>query len=89
MKLVIPAGNAIRILTVDHRVFREGLAAVPATQADMDLVAQTSNGREAIQQFRQHRVDRRSAPEEPNHLPVTILSRHNGRHLSNVCDMTR
>jgi len=38
-------------------MFREGLAMVLATQPDMNLVAQASNGREAIQQFRQHRPD--------------------------------
>ena len=52
------ATNTIRILTVDdHRLFREGVAAVLATQPDMSLVAQASNGREAIQQFRQYRPD--------------------------------
>ena len=50
--------DAIRILTVDdHLMFREGLAAVLATQRDMNLVAQASNGREAIQKFRRHRPD--------------------------------
>ena len=50
--------NPIRILTVDdHPLFRNGIAALLATQADMTLVAEASNGREAIQQFRAHRPD--------------------------------
>jgi DNA-binding NarL/FixJ family response regulator len=35
----------------------EGIAAFLGTQADMRLVAEASNGREAIQQFRQLRPD--------------------------------
>jgi len=50
--------NAIRILAVDdHPLFRSGIAALVATQPDMSLVAQGSNGREAIHQFRLHRPD--------------------------------
>jgi DNA-binding NarL/FixJ family response regulator len=49
---------AIRILTVDdHPLFRNGVAALLATQPDMQLVAEGGNGREAIQQFRAHRPD--------------------------------
>ena len=48
----------IRILAVDdHPVVRRGIAAMIATQPDMTLVAEASNGREAIQQFRTHRPD--------------------------------
>jgi DNA-binding NarL/FixJ family response regulator len=50
--------HSIRILAVDdHLVFLDGLAALVATQPDMNLVAQAANGREAIQQFRIHRPD--------------------------------
>jgi DNA-binding NarL/FixJ family response regulator len=50
--------NSIRILAVDdHPLFRQGIAALVATQADMSLVAEASNGREAVQQFRAHRPD--------------------------------
>jgi DNA-binding NarL/FixJ family response regulator len=50
--------NRIRILTVDdHPLFRNGIAALLATQPDMNLVAEASNGREAVQQFRAYRPD--------------------------------
>jgi len=48
----------IRILSVDdHPVLRQGIAALVAGQSDMSLVAEASNGREAIQQFRAHHPD--------------------------------
>ena len=48
----------IRILAVDdHPLIREGIAGLVATQSDMTLVAEASNGRDAIQQFRAHRPD--------------------------------
>jgi len=48
----------IRILAVDdHPLFRRGIATLIAGQSDLGLVAEASNGREAIQQFRAHRPD--------------------------------
>lgn len=52
------ATRQIRILTVDdHPVLREGIAAIVAGEPDMAIVAEASNGREAIEQFRAHRPD--------------------------------
>jgi len=48
----------IRILAVDdHPLLREGIAGLVAGQSDMSVVAQASNGREAIHQFRNHCPD--------------------------------
>jgi DNA-binding NarL/FixJ family response regulator len=48
----------IRILAVDdHALVREGIAVLLGTEPGMVLVAEASNGREAIQQFRAHRPD--------------------------------
>jgi DNA-binding NarL/FixJ family response regulator len=50
--------SPIQILSVDdHPLIRQGVAGLVATQADMNLIAQAANGREAIQQFRRHRPD--------------------------------
>jgi DNA-binding NarL/FixJ family response regulator len=50
--------NLIRILTVDdHPLLRKGIAALVNAEPDMKLVAEASNGREAIDAFRSHRPD--------------------------------
>ena len=50
--------NRITVLVVDdHPMMRDGIAAVIATQADMTVVAQASNGAEAVECFRAQRPD--------------------------------
>jgi DNA-binding NarL/FixJ family response regulator len=52
------ATEPIRILTVDdHPIVRRGIAGLVSIQADMILVGEASEGREAIQLFRMHRPD--------------------------------
>jgi len=41
----------------DHPLVRQGIIGLVSGQTDMKLVAEASNGREAIQQFRTHRPD--------------------------------
>jgi len=50
--------SSIRILAVDdHPLVRQGIATLVAGEPDITVVAEASNGREAIQQFRAHRPD--------------------------------
>jgi DNA-binding NarL/FixJ family response regulator len=52
------SAKPIRILSVeDHPVFREGLATIIASQADMVLVGQAPNAVEAMAEFRRHKPD--------------------------------
>ena len=50
--------GAIRILAVDdHALLRKGIAAMINAEPDMQLVAEASNGQEAITEFKKHRPD--------------------------------
>ena len=50
--------SLIRILAVDdHSIFRQGIVSLLADESDMQLVAEASSGREALQQFRTHKPD--------------------------------
>jgi two-component system, NarL family, response regulator len=48
----------IRVLSVDdHPLLRDGVAALIGNQTDMVVIAEASNGREALEQFRRHHPD--------------------------------
>jgi len=50
--------NLIRILTVDdHPLLRKGIAALVNGEPDLKLVAEASNGNEAVDAFRSHQPD--------------------------------
>ena len=50
--------NAIRVLLADdHPIVREGLITVVNAQADMVVVAEAENGKQAVEAFRKHRPD--------------------------------
>jgi len=48
----------IRLLSVDdHPIVRDGIVRLIATQPDMKLIAEASDGLEAVEQFRKHQPD--------------------------------
>ena len=48
----------IRLLSVDdHAIIRDGIVRLIATQPDMKLIAEASDGQEAVEQFRKHQPD--------------------------------
>lgn len=50
--------NPIRILVVeDHNVVRQGLVALLKTVPDMTIIAEASNGREAVELYNTHKPD--------------------------------
>ncbi len=55
----MPAGQKlIRILTVDdHALLRKGIRNLICAEADMQLLAEASTGREAVEEFRTHLPD--------------------------------
>jgi DNA-binding NarL/FixJ family response regulator len=53
-----PDPRPIRLLVVDdHPLFRSGVAALVANHPDIVLVAEASDGREGVEQFRAHNPD--------------------------------
>ena len=51
-------GPSIRVLCADdHPLIRKGIASILANEADTKLVAEASNGREAVEMFRAHKPD--------------------------------
>src|SRR5688572_2367072 len=66
LRMNIPQGGAagiasaspIRVMTAaDHPIFRGGLASLIGAYRDLQLVAEATNGREAVERYRQHRPD--------------------------------
>lgn len=52
------ATRTIRVLCVDdHRLMREGIRRIVGLQSDMVVVAEASNGEEAVEQFLRHKPD--------------------------------
>jgi DNA-binding NarL/FixJ family response regulator len=58
VRLMSTVPQLIRVLTVDdHSLLRKGIAALVNAEPDMKLIAEASNGQEAVESFRLHRPD--------------------------------
>jgi DNA-binding NarL/FixJ family response regulator len=54
----MPTSVSIRVLCADdHRLMREGIARIVGVQSDMTVVAQASDGEQAVAQFLKYRPD--------------------------------
>jgi DNA-binding NarL/FixJ family response regulator len=52
------ASSKIKVLCADdHPLMRDGIASALRAQSDMEMIAEASNGREAVKAFRQNRPD--------------------------------
>ena len=57
-RCMIPSQRVISVLLADdHALFREGIAALIATQPDMTVIGEACNGREAVERFRSAPAD--------------------------------
>ena len=63
--------QTIRVMVVDdHQIVRQGLVALINTEPDLSVVAEAENGRQAVELFRQHIIDRSGAGDLPAVAPM-------------------
>jgi CheY-like chemotaxis protein len=68
--------EVIRILTVDdHPLLREGIAALVNAEPDMRIIAEASNGQQAIEQFRSQRTQLFQSGDQPLRCKLDGLDR--------------